>query len=249
MTATIRVLIADDEKPARQKLRRFLADVPDIGPVYEAGDGAAALRLIREVQPDLAFLDVQMPGLTGVDVARALGGGAAPHVIFVTAYDQFAVDAFDVAAVDYVLKPFDRERLARALDRGRAALRSGERLEDLQRALRLIATQGTPVVDRLSVEHDGRTILVPVSDVEQIEGDRNHVILRVPPRTYRVRGTLQAYEQRLDPRRFARVGRGAIVNVDRIVELRPLGHGDSEARLRSGSVVRVGRRYRDRLGA
>jgi two-component system LytT family response regulator len=246
---SLRVLIADDEKPARQKLRRFLSEHADIGPVHEAADGPAALALIRDVEPDLAFLDIQMPGMTGVELARVLQGGPAPHLVFVTAYDRFAVDAFDVAAVDYVLKPFDRDRLSRALDRARDAVRSGTRIEDLQRALRLLATQREASVDRIAVQLEGRTILVPLAQVERIEGDRNHVVIHVPPQRYRVRGTVTAYEERLDPRRFARVGRGTIVNVDWIVELRPLGHGDSEARLRSGAIARVGRRYRDRFAA
>lgn len=244
----LRVLIADDEKPSRQKLRRLLSAEPDVSVILEAPDGPAALKLMREEQPDVAFLDIQMPGMTGVEVARALQEGPAPHVVFVTAYDQFAVDAFDVAAVDYVLKPYDRDRLTKALGRAREAVRRQERASDLERALRLLATPAAGVADRLAVEQGGRTVFVRTADVERIEADRNHLVLHVPPRRHRLRGTVSALEERLDPRRFVRVGRGTIVNVDAVLELRPLGHGDSEALLRSGARVRVGRRYRARLG-
>ena len=241
------VLIADDEVPARQKLRRFLAQEPDVHAVLEAPDGDMALRVIRESQPDIAFLDIQMPGLSGIDVARALQAGPSPYVIFVTAYDDFAVDAFDVAAVDYVLKPFDRERLTKALGRARSALEGNERTRVLEHTLRLLATPAPPAPERLAVELNGRTVFVKTTDIERIEADRNHVVLHVPPRRFRLRGTLTSLQGRLDPRRFARVGRGSMVNLDALVELHPIGHGDSVALLRSGARVRVGRRYRTAL--
>lgn len=245
----LRVLIADDERPARAKLRRLLASREEIGPVFEAATGAAALERIREERPDLVFLDIQMPGLTGIDVLRALPPEVAPHVIFVTAYDQYAVDAFDLAAVDYLLKPYDRERFERALGRARDALGSRQRHEDLERALRVL-TQGRPEpAERLMVEESGRTVFVPVRDIERLEAERNYVLLHVPPQRHRMRGTIAAIERRLDPRRFLRVGRGLVVNVDCIVEMTPAGHGDADVRLRSGALVRLSRRYRDRLDA
>lgn len=246
---TLRVLIADDERPARQKLRRLLARHEQVRSIFEAATGPDALRLISGERPDLVFLDIQMPGLTGIEVLRALPHDAAPHVIFVTAYDQYAVDAFDLAAVDYLLKPFDRERFERALGRARDALGSRERRDDLERALRLLSRERAETVERLLVEQDGRTFFVAVRDIEQLEAERNHVIIHAPPHRYRMRASISAIEQRLDPGRFARLSRGVVVNLDRIVEMVPAGHGDADVRLRSGARVRLSRRFRDRLDA
>ena len=248
MTA-LRVLIADDERPARQKLRRFLAREANIGSVFEAATGTEALRLITAERPDLVFLDIQMPGLTGIEVLRALPGDAAPHVVFVSAYDEYAVQAFDLAAVDYLLKPYDRERFERALGRARDALHTRERREDLERALRLLSRERPEPVERLLVEEEGRTIFVPVRDIERIEAERNYVVIHAPPNRHRMRASISALEQRLDARAFARLGRGVVVNLDRIVEMIPAGHGDADVRLRSGARVRLSRRFRDRLDA
>lgn len=250
MTA-LRVLLADDERPARQKLRRFLSAHDGIGSVFEAASGTDALRLIMAERPDVVVLDIQMPGLTGLEVLRSLPADAAPHVIFVTAYDHYAVEAFDLAAVDYLLKPYDRERFDRAFERARAALGERERREDLERALRVLAQQRqqAPSVQRLMVEDGGRTVFVAVQDIERLESERNYVRIDAPPHRYRVRGTMAALEQQLDPQRFVRLGRGLVVNVERILEMVPAGHGDAEVLLRSGARVRLSRRYRDRLDA
>lgn len=243
------VLVADDERPARQKIRRFLADYPDVGPVFEAADGPAALALIREVQPDIVFLDVQMPGLTGAEVVRSLPADSTPHVVFVTAFDRYAVEAFDLSAVDYLLKPFDRERFHRALGRARALVTEAVRRDDLERALRLVSTHRPEPVDRLLVDDGGRTTIVALADVEIFEAARNYVRLVVPPHSWRLRDTLQSLETRLDPRRFARISRSTIVNLDRVCELRPVGHGDCEILMKSGARARLSRRFRDRLDA
>lgn len=245
----LRVLIADDERPARQKLRRFLTQDTAVGSVFEAASGTDALRLITAERPDLVFLDIQMPGLTGIELLRALPPDAAPHVVFVSAYDRYAVEAFDLAAIDYLLKPYDRERFERALGRARDALRSRERREDLERALRLLSRERTETVERLLVEEGGRTVFVPVREIERLEAERNYVVLHVPPHRYRMRASIGAIEQRLDANRFARLGRGLMVNLDRIVEMAPAGHGDADVLLASGARVRLSRRYRDRLGA
>lgn len=247
--APLKVLIADDERPARQKVRRFLQEDAEVGAIFEATDGVMALTLIGESHPDLIFLDVQMPGLTGPEVIRALPRDATPHVVFVTAYDRYAVEAFDLSAVDYLLKPFDRERFQRALGRAKDAISSQERQEDLLRALRMMTERRSAPVDRLLVEDGDRTVIVPLSAVERFEADRNYVKLHVPPAVYRVRESMQLLEQKLDASRFARLGRGTIVNLDSIRELRPAGHGDSEVLLKSGARVRLSRRYRDRLDA
>lgn len=245
----LRALIADDEKPGRQKIRRFLAGDPGVATIFEAADGPAALRIILEERPDVVFLDLQMPGLTGMEVARAVPPGALPHIVFVTAHDSFAVDAFDLPAVDYLLKPFDRERFDRALQRARDALGARESREDLERALRVLTQHQAAAASRLLVEDGGRTVVISVAEIESLEAERNYVRILAPPRAYRIRGTIQSLEQRLDARRFARVSRGVIVNLDRVLELRTAGHGDSDMLLRSGARVRLSRRYRDRLDA
>lgn len=249
IVTALRVLIVDDERPARQKLRRLLAQQSAVGAVFEAATGMDALRLIASERPDLVFLDLQMPDLTGIEVLRALPSDAAPHVIFVTAYDQYAVEAFDLAVVDYLLKPFDRERFERAFARAREALESRERREDLERAVRLLSRERADTVDRLLVEAGGRTIFVRIRDIERVEAERNHVILHAPPNRYRLRASISAVERRLDERAFARLGRGVVVNLDRIIEMIPAGHGDADVLLRSGARVRCSRRYRDRLDA
>ena len=180
----LRALIADDEKPGRQKIRRFLAGDPSVATIFEAADGPAALRIILDERPDVVFLDVQMPGLTGVEVARALPAGTLPHIVFVTAYDSFAVDAFDLSAVDYLLKPFDRERFGRALQRAKDALGARESREDLERTLRLLRQHQAAAATRLLVEDGGRTLVISVSDIESLQAERNYVHIQAPPRTY-----------------------------------------------------------------
>ena len=245
----LKVLIVDDERPARTKVRRFVAADPDVGPIFEAPDGVRAVALIREESPDIAFLDVQMPGLDGFDVVEALAPDALPHVVFVTAFDDYAVRAFDVHAVDYVMKPFDAERLGRALARAKAAIASGRdgggpHVEQLLADLRRDQPER---LDRLLVQGAERSVLLPVSRVDRLESARNYVVLHAGRETFRVRSTLDRLELRLDPRRFVRVSRSAIVNVDRVAELKPWSHGDWVVVLTDGAKLRLSRTFRDRL--
>jgi two-component system LytT family response regulator len=249
-SAALSVLIADDERPARAKVRRFLERDADVGVIFEARDGAQALSVIRDQEPDVAFLDIQMPGLTGIDVAGALPADRMPHIVFVTAFHEFAVRAFELAAVDYLLKPFDAERFARALGRAKGAARVRSQEDDLQRVRRLLAEwrpEQRESLDRLAVEDGERTLLVSMADVDRLEAERNYVRLHSRGASYRVRATITELERRLDPQRFARVSRGTIVNLDRVAELLPAGHGDFEVRMRTGERLRLSRRYRDRL--
>ncbi|MGE5142963.1 MAG: LytR/AlgR family response regulator transcription factor [Acidobacteriota bacterium] len=245
----LKVLIVDDERPARAKVRRFVAADPDVGPIFEAPDGVRAVDLIREESPDIAFLDVQMPGLDGFDVVEALAPDALPHVVFVTAFDDYAVRAFDVHAVDYVMKPFDAERLGRALARAKAAIVSGRdgggpHVEQLLADLRRDQPER---LERLLVQGAERSVLLPVSRVDRLESARNYVVLHAGRETFRVRSTLDRLELRLDPRRFVRVSRTAIVNVDRVAELKPWSHGDWVVVLTDGAKLRLSRTFRDRL--
>ena len=244
------VLIVDDERPARTKVRRFVSADPDVGQIFEAPDGVRAVDVIREESPDLVFLDVQMPGLDGFGVVEALAPDALPHVVFVTAFDDYAVRAFDVHAVDYVMKPFDAERLGRALERAKAAIasrRDGGETARMERLLADLRRERPERLERLLVQGAERSVLLPLSRVDRLESARNYVTLHAGRESFRVRTTLDRLEQRLDPRRFVRVSRTAMVNVDRVAELQPESHGDWVVVLSDGAKLRLTRTFRDRL--
>lgn len=246
----LKVLIVDDERPARTKVRRFVSADPDVGQIFEASDGVRAVDVIREESPDLVFLDVQMPGLDGFEVVEALAPDALPHVVFVTAFDDYAVRAFDVHAVDYVMKPFDAGRLGRALERAKAAVasrRDGGEAARMERLLADLRRERPERLERLLVQGEERSVLLPLSRVDRLESARNYVVLYAGRESFRVRSTLDRLEQRLDPRRFVRVSRTAMVNVDRVAELKPWSHGDWVVVLSDGAKLRLTRTFRDRL--
>ena len=248
--AGLKVLIVDDERPARQKLRRLLSGDADVVAVYEAADGVAAIETIRSEAPDIVFLDVQMPGVDGFGVVDALPPDALPHIVFVTAFDMYAVRAFDTHAVDYLLKPYDAERFARALSRAKesaAGRRAGEERDRLRQLLDDAESTRPQRAERILVESGERVLLIAVEKIDRIESLRNYVRLRVGADVYRVRGTLTRFERRLDPAKFVRISRSEIVNVDRIAELRPWSHGDYVVMMRDGSQTRLSRRYREGL--
>jgi two-component system, LytTR family, response regulator len=246
----LRVLIVDDERPARQKVRRLLTADPEVETIFEARDGVGAVELIRVESPDVVFLDVQMPGLDGFGVVDALGPDVRPHLVFVTAFDAYAVQAFDVHAVDYLVKPFDAERFCRALGRAKQAIAERRGREEGDRVRQLLAEvhrHRPERPDRILVEHAGRAVLLPLVKVDRLEAVRNYVTVHAATERYRVRSTLTHLERRLDPARFVRVNRSTIVNVDRITELQPWTHGDYVVLLTDGVKLRLTRRYRARL--
>lgn len=245
----LRVLIADDEAPARAKLRRFLERDPDVADIHEASDGNIALAVITDAAPDVVLLDIEMPGRSGLDVLAALPADAAPHVVFVTAYDDHAVRAFELAAVDYLLKPFDGPRLAQAMARAKRALGAARRQEDLADLVALLrreSAEARELPDRIAVEDGDRRVLVRVADITRIEADGEHVRVFVGKESRRMRSSLVQLERRLDPFRFTRVGRGAIVNASHVHAWESVGHGDFVLTLRDGSRVRLSRRYVER---
>ena len=258
---TLRVVIVEDEADARAKLRRLLATHPDVEIVSEARNGRDAVAEIRRHAPDLVVLDILMPELDGFGMLREIAGDdRAPKIIFVTAYDDYAIDAFDVRALDYVLKPYDGERLGEALDRVREQLSLERRptldsvaslldhlqdRDDLMPAAEVDATG--PFVDRLRVKTAGRIQFVRMADVEWIEACGNYARLHAPGTRTLARVTLQYLAAHLDPASFARIHRSAIVNVNRIRELRPAHAGDRTLILESGMRLRVSRRYRANL--
>ncbi len=244
-------LIVDDEPLARDLLRSLLARVADVEIIGEAGDGLAAVEMIERLKPDILFLDVQMPELDGFQVVRELDPERLPVIIFVTAYDQYALRAFEVAAVDYLLKPFDEDRLQRALERAQAQLASRSRdhegidrkvLDLLQRV-----TSGERHLDRLVVRSDDRTLLVRTADIDWIEASGKYVKLHVGRVAHTIRESMSRLEDELDPRMFMRISRFHIVNIDRIREFQPWFQGDYVVILNDGTKLTSTRGYRDRL--
>lgn len=245
----LRVLLVDDEPLVRQGIRDFLEDEPDVTIVGECGDGVEALETIARDRVDLVFLDIQMPELDGLGVASALAEQGGPVVVFVTAYSEHAVRAFEVNAVDYVLKPFDRERFLAALARARARRASGEQ-EELARRLAAVLSElqrSRGQAQRVLVRTDGRIRFVPVADIEWIEAADNYARLHVGAERHLVRETMASLEARLDGSRFARIHRSAIVNLARIRELQPTFNGEYAVFLHSGAKLTLSRGYRDAL--
>ncbi|HMO64659.1 MAG TPA: LytTR family DNA-binding domain-containing protein [Verrucomicrobiota bacterium] len=248
----MRVVIADDEPLARERIEQLLAACSDMEIAATAGDGRAAVEAVRAHRPDLLFLDVQMPELDGFGVLAELGADAPPAVIFCTAYDQFALNAFEVHALDYLLKPFDEERFTQALDRARRqpARPAGgpDPLAARLAALLESVRPGPPAGgDRLAVRSEGRVVLVKLADIDWVEAADNYVNLHVGRDSHLMRETMNHLEQRLDPARFARISRSTIVNLDRIRELQPMFHGDYTVVLRDGTKLALSRNYRERL--
>jgi len=247
----IRTLVADDEAMARDTLRRLLAADPEVELVGECASGAETATAIRRQAPDLVFLDVQMPEGTGLEVAAALTGAAAPRVVFVTAFAEHALPAFDLCAVDYLLKPFDDERFGRALERAKRAVREREAL-DLTRRLGSLAGAGTGLaapLQRIAVREGGEVRLVPVEEIDWIGAQDYYAELHAGAHSYLLREPLRSLEERLDPRLFARIHRSAIVNVTRVRALEPATHGEWNLVLLDGSRLRLSRSHRGALGA
>ena len=246
----VRVLTVDDEPLGRERLRTFLAMESDVTHVGEATNGEEAVLRIRDLQPDLVFLDIQMPGCTGFGVLERLSGNPPPAVVFVTAHNEFALQAFDVHAVDYLLKPFDRNRFRVALQRALDRLRSN-RPDDLTHRLTGLLAQLQPKVaaaaERIPVKTGGRVMFIPIVDVDWVGSADNYVELHVGPQVHLIRETLTAMEQRLPSDRFIRISRTVIVNADRVKELQPLFHGEYNLTLRDGTRLTLSRTYRDQL--
>ena len=247
--AELRVLLVDDEPLVRQGIRDFLAEEPDVTVVGESGNGIEALEAIARERVDLIFLDIQMPELDGLGVASALAEQGGPAVVFVTAYSEHAVRAFEVNAVDYVMKPFDRERFSAALARARARRESVGQEELARRLAAVLAelqqSRGQP--QRVLVRSDGRIRFVPVADIDWIEAADNYARLHVGTERHLVRETMASLEARLDGARFARIHRSAIVNIGKIRELQPTFNGEYSVLLHSGAKLTLSRGYRDGL--
>lgn len=249
---TVRVIIVDDEPLARLRLRNLLAEAEDMEIVAECANGEEAITRIEHSPPDLLFLDVQMPELDGFDVVQAVGPDRVPAVVFVTAFEHFALRAFEAHALDYLLKPFDDERFATALERARARIR--ERLGgDLDTRLRRLLADvrggdgGGGYAQRLVVQSGHRSVFVRTKDIDWIEADRNYIRLHVRGHAHLVRENLGRVEASLDPAKFCRIHRSTIVNIDRIVSVEPMFRGEYQVLLHDGTKLASGRSYRPNL--
>jgi two-component system, LytTR family, response regulator len=239
----LRALVIYDEPLARKALLRLLKNESDINVIGQCSDGEAAVETIRRTNPDLVFLDVQMPEMDGFRVVETIGADQMPVTIFVTAYDRYALDAFDANAVDYLLKPFAPDRLARALRRARDRCPGRQDKDAAQRLLSLLdrSRSQTDYAQRLAVSVRGRILFVQVADIDWIGAEGNYATLHVSRKTYDVRETMQALIDKLDPRDFVRIHRSTIVNVHRICEIRPWFQGSHIVLLQSGEELRMSR--------
>ena len=257
-SSPVKVLIVDDEPSAREIIREMLTDEERSGAVTivgECGTGHAAVDAIREAKPDVAFLDVQMPEMDGLTVLSTLSPEQLPLVIFVTAYDRYAISAFEVQALDYLLKPFDRERFDQAFARAKRALER-ERTSDLsERIMAFMEDRNAPsrvsappqYIERLAIKADGRVLFVRAEEVEWIKAEGNYVSLHIGKRAYLFRETISSLEAQLDPHKFRRIHRSTIVNIDCITELQAMFRGEYRVLVRGGAELKLSHNYRDNL--
>lgn len=245
----IRTLIVDDEPLGRERIRTLLASDPEIEVIEECSDGRQAIAAIEGSKPDLVFLDVQMPEMNGFAVLDAIASDHMPAIIFVTAYDHYAVQAFEVHALDYLLKSFDRERFQAALQRAKGEIQRSKAgllnerlaglLEDLQAKQKRLT--------RLVVKSGGRIVFLRAEEIDWAEAADNYVRIHTGRDSHLIRETLHSLESRLNPEKFLRIHRSTLVNLDRILELQPIFHGDYLVKLHDGTELTLSRSYREKL--
>ena len=246
---SLTALVIDDEPIARHAVVRLLREDPDIEVAGECGDGVSAVAAIRDLSPDLVFLDIQMPAITGLDVVATIGASRMPATVFVTAYEQFAVRAFEANAVDYLVKPFSRDRFADTLRRAkqRLATARGADADATARIMQALASlqQRNAYLERVPVREDERVVLVDVDDIVWIKASGNTVRLHLADRVHELRETMAALAARLDPRRFARVHRSAIINIRRVKDIHPWFNGYHVVTMDTGQQLRMSRYQHD----
>ncbi len=241
----IRAVIADDEAPAREKLAHWVAEQADMSVVGSAEDGLSAAQCIEQLRPQVAFLDIHMPTLSGLQVAAQLEPSSAPLIVFVTAFDEHALKAFDLNAIDYLLKPYDRDRFARTLQRVRERLHTHES----GAAAVAMGRARAPACERLLVPDRERLQLIEATSIEWLEADDNYVHVHTATRDYLLRRTLQDLLSQLGEQRFVRIHKSAAVNLAAVASLSPLFKGDYQIHLHNGRMLRLSRRYREALFA
>lgn len=246
----IHALIIDDMKLARQRLRRYLADESGIEIIGECQNGREAIESIRSQKPDLIFLDVQMPEVDGFQVLEEIGTENAPVIIFVTAFDQFALKAFDFHAIDYLLKPFDKERLSAALSKAKKMLENNQSQDEFGERLQSLLNEVKPsanFIKRLAIKSNSRTIFLTVDEIDWIGAAGNYLELHAGKKTHLLREKMSEIEAKLDPVLFVRIHRSTIVNLHRIREMHPLFKGDQLLILSDGTELTVSRTFRENL--
>jgi two-component system, LytTR family, response regulator len=245
------VLLVDDEPLAREGLRLLLQADAGVGEIREARDGLDAVAAVRESPPDLMFLDVQMPEMDGFGVVREIGAAGMPPVVFVTAHDQYAIQAFEINALDYLLKPVTAERFAKALERAKDRLKEKPGEDASRQILSLLETMASPrrYASRIAVRSAGKTVFVDTADIDWAESAENYVQLHVGRAAHLLHVPMNSFEKSLDPAVFARIHRGIVVNVGRIKELEAAQHGEYVVTLTTGVRVQSGRTYNERVRA
>jgi two-component system LytT family response regulator len=248
----IRVLIVDDEPVARQNIRALLGDDRDIEIAGECGSGPKAVKLIQTLAPDLIFLDIQMPEMNGFDVLRKIDADKMPAIIFITAFDQYAIRAFEVQALDYLLKPFDDERFEMALSRAKSQIEQRGAAALKKKILALLETQldsgtGPSGVEKFLIKSASRIFFVSADEIDWIEAADYYTRLHVNGQSHMLRETMADLEGRLDPERFLRIHRSAIVNLSRVEEVQPRSGGEYVVVLRDGTALKLSRSRRNRL--
>lgn len=248
--ARIRALVVDDEPLARRRIQKMLRGNSDIEIIGECANGRDAIRAIRDQLPDLVFLDVQMPETDGFAVIEALDSAHLPFVIFVTAYDQYALRAFEVYALDYLLKPFDRGRFEKALQRAKERIRNEKSGNLGERALALLEEikARSSCLERLVIKSGGRVFFLKTEEIDWVEAEGKYVRLHVDKDSYLLREAISSLESQLDPKKFLRIHRSTIVNIDRIKELEPWFHNEYRVILRDGTQLMLSRSCRKKLG-
>lgn len=242
MSERLRVFVVDDEAPARRKLLRFVADDPEVEVVGEAANGRDAVERIQRTHPDLLLLDVQMPDFDGFEVVKQLSP-PLPQIVFVTAFDQYAIRAFDVHAFGYLLKPFDGPRFQKVLNYAKQHIRGHANSADMLRKLLDDVERSRRAPTRLLVEQGERAFFVSPGEIDWVESERNYLLIHAGEKTYTVRGTMDAMEERLDRNAFVRVNRSAMVRLDAVQELQKWFHGEYKVMLKSGATLTWTRRY------
>jgi two-component system, LytTR family, response regulator len=247
----IRTLIVDDEPVARARVLLLLGEEPDIEVVGECDRAPQAVSVIAETSPDLMFLDVQMPEMDGFSVVQEIGPERMPAVVFVTAHDQYAIRAFEINAIDYLLKPVTVERFAQSIERAKARLRTSEPHQESRQILSLLETIASPprYLKRMAVQSAGKTCFIGVEDVDWIRAAENYVELHVAQASHLLHVTMNTLEKSLDPETFVRIHRSLIVNLRRVKEIQPMSHGDYVLLLESGLRLQSGRTYHERIKA
>jgi two-component system LytT family response regulator len=240
-------VIVDDEGPSRNRIRQLLGSEPDFQVIGECGDGRQAVDLLRRSPPDVLFLDVQMPEMDGFAVLQEIGAKQIPAVVFVTAYDKYALHAFEVQALDYLLKPFDRERFRETLERARTRITTAQAAELSDKLRDMLAALAPTARERIVIKNGGRVTLLDTASIDWIEAADNYVCLHCGTARHVIRETMSSLEARLDRRIFVRIHRSYMVNIDRIAEMRPWFRGDYLVFLRDGTKLRLSRSYRESL--